>query len=311
MRIAFAGTPEVAVPVLTSLVQTGHEVAFVITRPDAPAGRGRTLTESPVANTAAELGLTCYKTTDLPALTEQVASVDAVIVVAFGAMIPDALLDVPKHGWINLHFSLLPHWRGAAPVQYAIKAGDDVTGVTAFRIDSGMDTGPILSSLATTIRSGETAGQLLERLAIEGAGLINATLAGIESGQIIPTAQPTDGISLAPKITTADARIDWRLPALAIERHIRAVTPAPGAWTELNGERVKVGPALLDTALAHYTQLVPGQFQLVDNQVLVGTGSHALILQTVQPAGRNQVDAKVWTGNLLQQSGPQSELRFE
>ena len=309
MRIAFAGTPEVAVPVLHSLVQAGHEVAFVITRPDAPAGRGRALTASLVADTAAELGLTCHKTTDLPSLSEQLATVDAVIVVAFGAMIPDSLLDTPKHGWINLHFSLLPQWRGAAPVQYAIKSGDDVTGVTAFRIDSGMDTGPVLSSLATTIRPRETAGELLSRLAVEGAGLINATLSGIDNGQILPTPQPTEGVSLAPKITTADARVDWKLPALAIERQIRAVTPAPGAWTELNGERVKIGSVILDTDLAGYTDLGAGEFQLIENQVLVGTGSHALILDTVQPAGRNAVAAKVWVGNLLQQRSQQDDPR--
>lgn len=295
MRIAFAGTPEVAVPVLSALAKAGHEVAFVITRPDAPAGRGRNLTESPVAIAATELGLDVYKTTDLFSVQTQLQTVDCVIVVAFGAMIPAELLDAPKHGWINLHFSLLPQWRGAAPVQHAIKAGDDVTGVTAFRIDSGLDTGPILSSLATDIRPAETAGELLSRLATEGAGLIVATLASLEAGDLVPVAQPIEGISTAPKISTADARINWQSPALAISRLIRAVTPAPGAWTEIGEQRIKIGPVQL---VAEVADLSPGQIELRAGKVLVGTGSHAIALQTVQQAGRNQVAASQWFANI-------------
>lgn len=294
MRIAFAGTPEIAVPILTALTEAGHELAFVLTRPDAPAGRGRVLTESAVAAKSRELELRCYKTTDLTSLTEQIKEVECVVVVAFGALIPQTLLGLPKHGWINLHFSLLPQWRGAAPVQHAIKSGDDVTGVTAFQIDSGLDTGPILSSLATNIKPDETAGELLDRLALEGTGLINSTLAGLAQGKLFPVTQSSVGVSLAPKITKEDARIDWQMPALAIERHIRSVTPTPGAWTEFADERIRIFPVNLAPEITH---LSPGQIVSSDGLVLVGTGSHAIALQQVQQAGRTAVSAMRWFSN--------------
>lgn len=301
MRIAFAGTPDVAVPVLEALVDAGHEVAFVITRPDAPAGRGRVLTPSPVSESAQAHKITCFKTTDLHSLTTELAQVDCVVVVAFGAMVPADLLDVPNHGWINVHFSLLPHWRGAAPVQFAIKAGDDVTGVTAFRIDAGLDTGPVLGSIATGIRSGETSGELLNRLAVEGAALMVATLAALETGNIQAVAQSADGVSVAPKISKDDARVSWQLPALAIERHIRAMTPEPGAWTLSGDQRIKLFPVTLATEV---NQLKPGELTKIDNQILVGTGSHAVVLHEVQQAGRNQVSATQWFSN-------QSDVKFE
>ena len=301
MRIAFAGTPDVAVPVLDALVSSGHEVAFVITRPDAPAGRGRVLTPSPVSLSAQEHNIECFKTTDLVSLTSQLAQVDCVVVVAFGAMVPSELLNVPKHGWINVHFSLLPHWRGAAPVQYAIKAGDDVTGVSAFQIDAGLDTGPVLGSIATSIRAGETSGELLDRLAIEGAALMVATLSALEAENIHAVPQPTTGVSVAPKISKDDARVSWQLPALAIERHVRAMTPEPGAWTMAGDQRIKLSPVSLATEVSH---LAPGEVVKIENQVFVGTGSHAVVLGEVTQAGRNQVDAKHWFGH-------QSEVNFE
>jgi len=301
VRIAFAGTPDVAVPVLDALVSSGHEIAFVITRPDAPAGRGRVLTPSPVSLSAQEHNIECFKTTDLVSLTAQLAEVDCVVVVAFGAMVPSNLLSVPKHGWINVHFSLLPHWRGAAPVQNAIKAGDDVTGVSAFQIDAGLDTGPVLGSIATSIRAGETSGELLDRLAIEGAALMVATLSALESGNIQAVPQPTFGISLAPKISKDDARVNWQLPALAIERHIRAMTPEPGAWTMVGEQRIKLAPVSLATQVIH---LAPGEVVKIENQILVGTASHAVVLAEVTQAGRNQVDAIQWFSN-------QSDVTFE
>ena len=301
MRIAFAGTPDVAVPVLDALVSSGHEIAFVITRPDAPAGRGRVLTPSAVSLSAQEHNIECFKTTDLVSLTSQLAQVDCVVVVAFGAMVPSDLLNVPKHGWINVHFSLLPHWRGAAPVQYAIKAGDDVTGVSAFQIDSGLDTGPVLGSIATSIRAGETSGELLDRLAIEGAALMVATLSALEAENIHAVPQPTTGVSVAPKISKDDARVSWQLPALAIERHVRAMTPEPGAWTMAGDQRIKLSPVSLATEVSH---LAPGEVVKIENQVFVGTGSHAVVLGEVTQAGRNQVDAKQWFSN-------QAEVNFE
>jgi methionyl-tRNA formyltransferase len=301
VRIAFAGTPDVAVPVLDALVSSGHEIAFVITRPDAPAGRGRVLTPSAVSLSAQEHNIECFKTTDLVSLTSQLAQVDCVVVVAFGAMVPSDLLNVPKHGWINVHFSLLPHWRGAAPVQYAIKAGDDVTGVSAFQIDSGLDTGPVLGSIATSIRAGETSGELLDRLAIEGAALMVATLSALEAENIHAVPQPTTGVSVAPKISKDDARVSWQLPALAIERHVRAMTPEPGAWTMAGDQRIKLSPVSLATEVSH---LAPGEVVKIENQVFVGTGSHAVVLGEVTQAGRNQVDAKQWFSN-------QAEVNFE
>lgn len=298
MKIAFAGTPLAAVPTLTALLASDHEVALVVTRPDAPAGRGRTLTSSPVADVAGLSGVPVLKTSNLKSHLDKFTAVDCVIVVAFGAMVPRELLAVPKHGWINVHFSLLPHWRGAAPVQYAILSGDEFTGVTTFQIDEGLDTGPMLAYLTTQIAPCETATDLLDRLSIEGAQLALATLTGLENGSFLPLHQPIDGISHAPKITVADARVRWNDPALAVDRRIRAVTKEPGAWT-MNAEvRIKLGPV---TVSPQVTDLAPGQVALRDGEVLVGTGSHAIALDTVHEAGRNTSDAKVWFNN---QSSP-------
>ncbi len=294
MRIAFAGTPAVAVPVLQALIAAEHDVRFVITRPDAPTGRGRVLTPSPVALAASEHDLDCLKTTVLTDISDRLAEVDCVVVVAFGALVPAALLDKPKHGWINVHFSLLPQWRGAAPVQRAIMAGDDVTGVTTFRIDSGLDTGPMLGSIATSIRNDETSGELLNRLSIEGAALIVATLSGLADGSLSPVEQPNSGVSLAPKLAKEDARINWQLPALAISRQIRAVTPDPGAWTMSGDERIKLFPLELATQV---TDLSPGEIANRDGKIFVGTGSHAVQLQSVQQAGRTEVTASQWFSN--------------
>lgn len=294
MRIAFAGTPLAAVPTLTALLASEHEVALVITRPDAPAGRGRTLTASPVAEAAGVSGVPVLKTSHLAEHKEKFADVDCVIVVAFGAMVPKDLLDVPKHGWINVHFSLLPQWRGAAPVQYAILSGDEFTGVTTFQINEGLDTGPMLAYLTTQIAPNETSTELLDRLSIEGAQLALITLAGIENGSILPLHQPIDGISNAPKITVSDAQVRWSDPALAIDRRIRAVTKDPGAWTMFGDVRIKLQPV---TVAPHITDLSPGEVALRDGEVLVGTGSHAVALSEVQEAGRNLTDAKTWLNN--------------
>lgn len=294
MRIAFAGTPLAAVPTLTALLASDHQVAFVVTRPDAPAGRGRTLTASPVAELAAANGVSILKTSNLLEHKARFSDVDCVVVVAFGAMVPKDLLEVPKHGWINVHFSLLPQWRGAAPVQYAILSGDEFTGVTTFTIDEGLDTGPMLAYLTTQIALGETATDLLDRLSLEGAQLALATLAGIEKGSILPLHQPIDGISHAPKITVADAQIRWGDPALAVDRRIRAVTKDPGAWTMFGDTRIKLQPVSIAPQV---TDLAPGQVELRDGDVLVGTGSHAVALGQVQEAGRNLTDAKTWFNN--------------
>jgi len=294
MRVVFAGTPEPAVAPLRALLASSHEVVAVVTRPDAPAGRGRNLVASPVADVAREHGITALKPMRaddpgfLAALTE--LAPDACPVVAYGALLKKAALDIPALGWINLHFSVLPAWRGAAPVQHAILHGDTVTGATTFRLDEGMDTGPVLGVVTEGIRPTDTSGDLLERLSISGAGLLVATLDALEAGELAPVAQSGDGISYAPKISVDDARINWAAPAFAVDRLIRATTPAPGAWTMFRDERLKVGPSkILDTS-----ELAPGQLRVSKNEVAVGTATFDLALGEVRPHGKKPMPAADW-----------------
>ena len=291
MRIAFAGTPEVAIPSLDALIAAGHDIVAVITRPDAPAGRGRTLAASPVAAHATERGIPVWKPERPADIADDLAAagVDVVAVVAYGALIPAAMLSIPRHGWINLHFSLLPAWRGAAPVQWAIIAGDDVTGACTFRIETGLDTGPVYGSIARPIAATDTAGVLLDALAIDGAQLLAQTLASLD--RLVPVPQRADEVSLAPKLTKDDARVTWAHPALAIDRRIRGCTPDPGAWTEHLEARVVLAPVSLRPDV---TDLRPGELRAAGREVLVGTGSHAVALGRVKPAGRGWMDADAW-----------------
>jgi len=283
---------------LTALLAGRHEVLAVLTRPDAPAGRGRTLRRSPVGQRADEAGVPVL-TPDHPrepAFLAQLAALapDCCPVVAYGALVPEAALDLPRLGWVNLHFSLLPAWRGAAPVQHAVLAGDEVTGATTFRLERGMDTGPVFGTLTERVRPGDTSGELLERLASAGATLLGATLDALEDGRVTAVPQPADGISLAPKVTVADARVDWTTPALRVDRLVRACTPAPGAWTTLRGVRVKLGPV---TAAEH--RLPPGR---LDGD-LVGTATTAVRLGQVRPEGRGAMAAADWLRGLRPQPG--------
>jgi methionyl-tRNA formyltransferase len=296
VRLVFAGTPEVAVPSLDAIAQSHHDLVGVVTRPDARAGRGRTLVASPVAQRAEELGVPVLKP-DHPrdpgfqvALSE--LAPDCCPVVAYGALLPQSALDIPPHGWVNLHFSALPHWRGAAPVQHSIWAGDEVTGATTFRIVKEMDAGPVFGVMTERIRPTDTAGDLLARLAEGGAGLLVTTLDGIEDGSLEARPQQAEGVSLAPKITVEDARVVWTEPAVGVDRRIRACTPAPGAWTTLDsaeGERVKLGP------VAHTDErLEPGRVLATKREVLVGTGTTAVRLGEVKPFGKKQMPAADW-----------------
>ena len=295
MRLVFAGTPEVAVPSLEALVASRHEVLAVLTRPDARSGRGRALVPSPVRVRAQELGLevlTPERPSD-PALRARLAELapDACPIVAYGGLIPSDLLAVPAAGWINLHFSLLPAWRGAAPVQHAVMAGDEVTGATTFRVEQALDTGPTYGVMTETIRPTDTAGDLLQRLSTAGAGLLVATLDGLEAGDLEAVPQPGEGVSLAPKITVEDARVRWERPALAVDRQIRGCTPSPGAWTTFRGERLKllpVSPALEGPSAAP-GEIVPGR-----RTVHVGTATGPVELGTVQPHGRKPMAAADW-----------------
>ncbi|WCD85382.1 Methionyl-tRNA formyltransferase [Streptomyces xanthophaeus] len=296
MKLVFAGTPEVAVPALDALIASGrHEVAAVITRPDAPAGRGRRLVASPVAERAEEAGIEVLKPVrprdpDFQARLREIGP-DCCPVVAYGALIPKSALDIPRHGWVNLHFSLLPAWRGAAPVQHSIMAGDEVTGASTFQIEEGLDSGPVYGILTEAIRPTDTSGDLLTRLAFAGSGLLAATMDGIEDGTLRAVAQPVDGISPAPKITVEDARIDWAAPAMRADRVVRGCTPAPGAWTVFRGERLK----LISVGLVpDRTDLAPGVLAPAKNNVHVGTGSHAVELLWVQPQGKKPMRAADW-----------------
>ncbi|GAA3684395.1 methionyl-tRNA formyltransferase [Nocardioides ginsengisoli] len=295
MRVVFAGTPEVAVPALDAIADSGHELVGVVTRPDAPAGRGRKLTPSPVAQRAAELGVPVLKPIHPRDLEFQDAlralEPDCCPVVAYGALIPRSALDIPVHGWVNLHFSVLPAWRGAAPVQHSIWAGDEYTGATTFRIVEALDAGPTFGVMTERIRPTDTAGDLLGRLAEGGAGLLVATLDGIADGSLEAREQPTDGLSLAPKISVDDARVDWKEPAVGVDRRIRACTPGPGAWTTLDGERVKLGRVEI---VADGPDLVPGAIQVGKNEVLVGTVTQPVRLTDVKAFGKKQMGAADW-----------------
>lgn len=309
MRLLFAGTPAVAVPALQALLGSAHEVVGVLTRPPAPVGRRRVLTPSPVHEAAVDAGLpviTGDRPHEEPTLAElRRLEVDCAAVVAYGALLREPALGLPTHGWINLHFSLLPAWRGAAPVQHAIMAGDEMTGASTFRIERGLDTGPVYATMTETIRPRDTAGDLLERLAHGGAPLLVATLDAIAAGTAVPEPQPAEGISLAPSLTSADGRIDWRRPALAIDRQIRGLSPAPGAWTEDDRGRYKLGPVQLIAAEDSPRELAPGHLHTGPTSVFVGTGSVPVRLSTIAPPGKPWMDATAWA------RGARQITRFE
>ncbi|MDQ1021040.1 methionyl-tRNA formyltransferase [Streptomyces afghaniensis] len=296
MKLVFAGTPEVAVPALDALLASErHEVAAVVTRPDAPTGRGRRLVASPVAERAEEAGIEVLKPAKPkdPEFLERLREIgpDCCPVVAYGALLPRVALDVPAHGWVNLHFSLLPAWRGAAPVQHAIMAGDEITGASTFLIEEGLDSGPVYGTVTEEIRPTDTSGDLLTRLAFAGAGLLAATMDGIEDGTLKAVPQPAEGISLAPKVNVEDARIDWSAPALRVDRMVRGCTPAPGAWTMFRGERLKLVQV---TPVPDRTDLAPGQISAGKNNVYAGTGSYAVELVWVQAQGKKPMRAADW-----------------
>jgi methionyl-tRNA formyltransferase len=293
LRLVFAGTPSAAVPSLEALLASRHDVVAVVTRPDAPAGRGRTLRPSPVRECAEAAGVQVLtpvhpRDEDFQASLRRLAP-DCCPVVAYGALVPQPVLDIPALGWVNLHFSLLPAWRGAAPVQHALLAGDEVTGATTFLLEAGMDTGPVLGVTTEEVRPTDTSGDLLDRLAQAGAGLLVATLDGLEDGALVAVPQPADGVSLAPKITVEQAQVDWTAPALRVDRLVRACTPAPGAWTTFRGKRVKLGPVAVTSE-----SLPPGELR----DGLVGTATTAVRLGEVRPEGKGAMPAVDWLRGL-------------
>ena len=304
MRLIFAGTPAVTLPALDAIAASGHELIAVVTRPDAPAGRGRHLVRSPAGAWADERGievLTPQRPRE-PEFQERLRALapDCVPVVAYGALVPPSALEIPKHGWVNLHFSLLPSWRGAAPVQHAVLHGDEVTGASVFELEAGLDTGPVYGTVTDQIRSTDTSGDLLDRLAKEGAGLLVAVLDAIEAGTARAHPQPADGITLAPKLTVDDARIRWTDPSFAVDRRIRACTPAPGAWTTLRDDRLKLGPV---RPIANAPALEPGALLVERSQVLVGTATTPVALGEVRAAGKKPMPATDWARGLRIQPG--------
>lgn len=295
MRLVFAGTPAVAVPALDAIAASGHELLAVVTRPDAPAGRGRGLVRSPVGAWADAHGvevLTPARPRE-PEFLDRLRELapDCVPVVAYGALVPPAALEIPRLGWINLHFSLLPAWRGAAPVQHAVLHGDELTGASVFQLEEGLDTGPVYGTVTDEVRPADTSGDLLERLAHSGAGLLVAVLDALEAGTARAEPQPADGVSLAPKLTVEDARVRWADPAFAVDRRIRACTPAPGPWTTFRGDRVKLGPV---TPVANGPELKPGELLAEKARVLAGTGTVPVQLGEVRAAGKKAMSAGDW-----------------
>jgi methionyl-tRNA formyltransferase len=295
MKLVFAGTPEVALPALDAIAASRHELAAVVTRPDAPAGRGRHLVRSPAGAWADEHGIEVLtparpREPEFQQRLKEIAP-DCVPVVAYGALVPQDALDIPRLGWVNLHFSLLPAWRGAAPVQHAIWHGDEITGASVFQLEAGLDTGPVFGTLAEAVRPADTAGDLLARLAVDGAGLLVSVLDAIEEGTLQAVAQPADGVTLAPKISVEDARIDWTQPSFAVDRRIRATTPDPGAWTMFREERLKLGPV---RPAPGEVALEPGDLLVEKNRVLVGTATDPVVLGQVRPAGKKAMAATDW-----------------
>ncbi|HVT70863.1 MAG TPA: methionyl-tRNA formyltransferase [Trebonia sp.] len=341
MRLVFAGTPSAALPTLRALAASRHTVAAVVTRPDAPVGRGKKIHRSPVAELAEELGFETLKPQrpNEAWFLDRLRAIapDCCPVTAYGALLPQAALDIPPHGWVNLHFSVLPAWRGAAPVQHAVLHGDDITGATTFRIVRELDAGPVFGTVTEPIRLTDTSGDLLERLALAGAELLVRTLDGIEDGTVRAVPQPADGVTFAPKLTPADARVDWKLPAHLIDRKIRGCTPDPGAWTEFStgqpdtgqsgtGQpdtaRLKLWPVTLAAGAGLIAggadrdtddgrgagALAPGELRVERNAVYAGTGSVPVRLGDVQPQGKRRMPAADWARGL--HAAPAAPLSF-
>lgn len=304
MRLVFAGTPATALPVLDAIAASGHELVAVVTRPDAPAGRGRRRLPAPVRSWAAERGietLTPVRPRE-PEFQQRLRALapDCVPMVAYGALVPPPALAIPKHGWVNLHFSLLPAWRGAAPVQHAVLRGDELTGASVFQLEEGLDTGPVFGTVTEPVRDTDTTGDLLARLAGTGAALLVRVLDAIEAGTARAVPQPAGGVTLAPKITAADAEVRWSEPAVAVDRRIRACTPAPGAWTGFRGERVKLGPV---RPAPGAPALAPGQLRVERDRVVAGTATEPVALGQVAAAGKRPMPAPDWARGVRPQPG--------
>lgn len=297
MRLLFAGTPDTALPSLRALIDSSHEVVAVLTRPDAPSGRGRTLRPSPVKELTLERGIPVLTPSTLrdADVQQELRDLDAdlAVVVAYGSLVPQAALDIPARGWINLHFSLLPALRGAAPAQRAVLSGASSTGMSVFQLEAGLDTGPVFAQQEVLIGDLETSGELLDRMAQDGAQMLVQVVDDLASGRAAAALQDEELATHAPKLTTAEARIDPRLPAKAVSAHIRGMSPDPGAWTMWNGARMKV-LALEAVAPGAPEDLAPGQLHATRSQLLLGTGTSPLAIAQLAPAGKKTMRAPDW-----------------
>lgn len=289
MQIAVAATPEVAIPTLELLLKSGKNLVAVITQPDRPAGRGLTLKETPVARWARDHHLVVHKPSSQDELAELVKNFELVITIGYGAIIREEILALPKFGFINLHFSLLPRWRGAAPVQRSIEAGDAVTGVTVFQLDRGMDTGPIYRQVTVDLGSGATSEYLLRELAELGAKPVIETIDAITAGEI-PRAQESSGATRANKLSKEEGRIDWSLPVDVIDRKIRAFYPNPGSWTTFRGAIVKIEKVAIQTGQPG----TPGTLSAINREMVVSCGEGSLKVTELQPAGKPIMAASAW-----------------
>ena len=288
MKIAVAATPEVALPTLNWLLSSDHELAFVITQPDRPAGRGRTLKESAISEWARENQIECFK----PASTSETApllkNIDVLLTIGYGVLLPANLLSIPRNGCLNLHFSLLPRWRGAAPVQRAIESGDSLTGVTVFQLDPGMDTGPIYSTKRFALDGDITSDELFQELALLGIESVEEALTAISEGKR-PKSQTDDGATRALKISKEECEIKWNEDAQTISRKIRAFTSTPGAWTRFRGDIVKI-----DSVVISSESLAPGSIKVIEKELLVGTTTQAISIGFLTPSGKSRMDARSW-----------------
>jgi methionyl-tRNA formyltransferase len=288
VRICIAATPSVAIPTLEAILASDHEIVSVITRPDAPAGRGRDLKSSAVSDWTSANGIKLHKPESIDEISLLVAASDVVITIVFGVLLPETTLNIPKHGFINLHFSLLPRWRGAAPVQRALEAGDSITGVTVFQLDAGMDTGPIYTSLPFDIEPSVNTSELLSDLASLGVQAVLEAISQIENGEK-PKVQSVDGATRANKLSTEEAQINWSKNSLEIVNKIRAFYPNPGAWSTFRAMKIKIESAKVSELI-----LKPGVIALQGRSVVVGTGNGAIELVKVKAAGKSAMSAQDW-----------------
>jgi methionyl-tRNA formyltransferase len=308
MRIVFAGTPEFAVPALDAVVAAGHQVAATLTQPDRPSGRGLTAAASPVKQAAARLGIPVRQPASLksPAAHGEIRALapDALVVAAYGLILPQAVLDLPRLGAINIHASLLPRWRGAAPIHRALLAGDRETGISIMRMDAGLDTGPVLLREALPVLPDDTAGTLHDKLAALGARLVVAALDGLARGTLAATPQPAEGVTYAAKLEKHEARIDWRRPAAEIERQVRAFNPFPGATARVRGTEVKIWRAAAADGGGE-----PGAVVRVDPAgIVVAGGAGALRLEELQRAGGKRLSARDFLRGFPLAAGERFEL---